>query len=67
MASRSTRNKVRWQVDKAIRDAEKIIEHLAYVDQLAGGKSPYIDKMLPTMVILADTHLEVLLKFRSGL
>jgi len=67
MAERSTRNKIRWQAQKAIEKAEKVIEHLHYLDELAGGGSEYINHSLPSVVYLAQSFVDILKRFREGL
>jgi len=67
MAERSTRNKIRWQAQKAIEKAEKVIEHLRYLDELAQGQSEYINHSLPPVVYLADGFVNILKRFREGL
>lgn len=67
MASRSTRNKIRWQSDKAITNVVKIQDHLKYIDELAQGKSEYITTYLPSLVSAMEMAKKVLEKFREGL
>jgi len=67
MAERSTRNKIRWQAQKAIEKAEKIMQHLQYIDELAEKRSGYINNSLPPVVYLTQTYIDVLKKFREGL
>lgn len=67
MASRSTRNKVRWQAQKAIDHAEKILEHLKYLDELAEDRSDYICVALPVVVVGVTRLKESLEVFKDGL
>jgi len=67
MAKRSTRNKVKWQGDQALRNAEKILENLKFIDDLARDQSEYIDKCLPPLVGATEMVRNALAKFRQGL
>ena len=67
MASRSTRNKLRWQVEKAIGHMDRATEHLAIVDIKAEGQSAYIEKHMALLVVMIEGVKEVLQDFRNGL
>jgi len=67
MAERSTRNKIRWQAQKAIEKAEKIMQHLQYIDELAEKRSGYINNSLPQIVYLTQMYIDTLKSFREGL
>lgn len=67
MASRSTRNKLKWQADKAIANVVKIQDHLKYMDDLCQGKSAYINKHIPALVAAMEMVKLCLEKFRYGL
>jgi hypothetical protein len=67
MASRSTRNKLRHQAERAAASCEKIQEHLRYLDDLANGQSQYINENLPSLVLITDNLQQLLLQFREGL
>ncbi len=67
MASRSTRNKVKFQADKALRKTERIQEHLKYIDDLGKQQSPFINEAMPVLVGVAELLKNMLVKFRAGL
>ena len=65
--ARSTRNKLRWQVEKAVGDIDRAIEHLARLDAMQGGQSDYINKHMPSLVVLLEGVKDPLNQFREGL
>jgi len=67
MASRSTRNKVRWQAKKILDNINRIYEHLKYIDELAQGQSEYINENLPRLVKLFDGVESIITQFYEGL
>ena len=67
MAARSTRNKVKWQADKALRNAEHILEHLKFIDDMAKDRSNFIKGSLPVLVGATEMLRNALAKFRQGL
>lgn len=67
MSSRSTRNKLRHQVTKAVNDCERIQGHLKYMDELAAGGSDETTQALPVLVESVDTLQTFLLAFRDSL
>lgn len=52
---------------KAIEHADKILEHLKYLDELAVERSPYINETLPFVVMAVEKVRESLVAFREGL
>ena len=67
MASRSTRNKVRWQAKKILDNIDRIYGHLKYIDELAEHRSPYIDENIPKLVALFSGIEEIVKQFYEGL
>ena len=67
MTGRSTRNKLRWQVERAVGDIGLAIEHLAKMDAIAEEKSDYINKHVPGLVVLLSEVQDTLNRFREGL
>lgn len=67
MAQRSTRNKLKWQGDKAINTIEKLQRHLKNIDDLAGGGSKMINQSLPGLVEMSELMLTTLRAFRAAL
>lgn len=52
MASRSTRNKVKFQAGKVKNGFSKIYEHAQKLEEIAEGKSDMINEELPLLVKL---------------
>lgn len=67
MAQRTTRNRLRYQLSKAVHDCDRIQEHLRTVDEIASGDSTYINKYLPDLVALVSHMQKVLDRFRDCL
>ena len=67
MTHRSTRNKLRFQVVRVQGCIDRIQEHWALLDELAGGKSEYVNDMLPLLVASIEEYREACKSFRSGL
>lgn len=67
MSGRSTRNKLRFQVKRAITRMDEVMFHLNMVDIMAAGRSKHIDETLPAIVEMIDGCKKVLEKFRSSL
>ncbi len=67
MAQRSTRNKIRFQVDSARADLEKAQDHFATAAGLADGKHPTIEKDLPMIMAALQLVIEATDKFYLGL
>jgi len=67
MASRSTRNKLRHQLDKAINDCVRIQSHLHILDELARGESQVVTATLPVAVESVEAVSDFLIAFRSDL
>ena len=67
MTGRSTRNKLRWQVEKAVDCQDRSLEHLARLDGIADAQSDYINEFMPGLVILLEEVKKTLFRFREGL
>ena len=67
MVQRSTRNKLKWQGDKAINQVERLQQHLKNISDLAGGGSELINKSLPGLVEMSELMLTTLVAFRRAL
>lgn len=50
MAKRTTRNKIRWQVQNALDDLHRCQNHLGQAAALADNRSEVIDKSLPAIM-----------------
>jgi hypothetical protein len=50
MASRSTRNKIRFQLEQVIKKLEGIQVHFKYADDLALEQHPRLNAALPPLV-----------------
>jgi len=64
---RSTRSKVRWQIEKAADQLTRCMEHLARADAMAAGRSTPIENYLPQLVVMLEEVRKVLLGFRAEL
>jgi len=67
MAQRSTRNKLKWQGDQAIKTVLKLQQHLQNIDQFAQGGSEMINKSLPGLVEMSELMLTTLKAFREAM
>lgn len=67
MSTRSTRNKLRWQVGKVIEHLVKAQGHFQFLDEMAEGESPYINDNIPLLVELIDEMIKTCNTFREGL
>lgn len=50
MAKRTTRNKIRWQVQNALDDIHRCQDHLGQAAALANNRSEIIDNSLPAIM-----------------
>ena len=64
---RSTRNKVRFQIERAAECQDRAIEHLKNATDMADSGSTPINKQMPDLVKMLMSVKGVLLKFRSEL
>ena len=64
---RSTRNKVRYQIERAAVSIDSSLEHLKNAADLADGQSTPINKNMPKLVNLLVAVKSMLLKFRNEL
>jgi len=67
VTSRSIRNKLRWQAEKIESNLLKAQGHLQFIDDLAEGKSNYIDDNLPVLTIFLEEMIKTIRAFRQGL
>lgn len=65
IASRSTRNRIRLQAERAANMIVRAQEHLAKLDAIQDGRSPHIEKNLPPIVEITENLLRIILKFRD--
>lgn len=54
MAQRTTRNKIRWQVQSAIQDMRHLMDHLTQAAALAEDRSVVIDDNLSAIMASLD-------------
>lgn len=67
MAKRSVRNKLRFQVQKAIEHQQRSLEHLVTLDTIADDRSGFITDVLPDVVKAVSGVQDILKTFRSKL
>jgi len=67
MTSRPTRNKLRHQAQKIVDSLVKCQGHLQFIDDLAEGRSGYINDNLPTLTFLLEEMIKTAKVFREGL
>ncbi len=67
MAKRSTRNKIRFQLDAALEDIRKGQNHLGLIAALADDQSGYIDSYLPSIMAALETVIDAIDGFGDGL
>ena len=67
MASRSTRNKLRYKAKKLIDCVDTIESYLQEIDNLAQGQSEYINRMMPDLLVLCEGARSIFRQFRDGL
>ena len=67
MSNRSTRTKLRYQMDKVSTGFKRIYEHLQYLDELAEDQSTYINDYLPPLVKALMEIEKGFERFREGL
>jgi hypothetical protein len=63
MAPRSTRNKIRTAVQRAIVDMDRCMEHLQTCDELSDGKSVFINEHLPGIIVMVEGMRTVLKQY----
>jgi len=54
MAKRTTRQNIVYHARKIPEHLERIMADLIAIDGLAKGRSPYIEEMLPPLMVLFD-------------
>lgn len=64
---RSTRNKMRFQMEKVEDHLNRTFKHFQYLEELADGGSPYINETLPMMVAAIQELIKGIRRFREGL
>lgn len=67
MTARSTRNKMRHQVEKVINGIERAQGHFKMLSDLSGGEDIYVESHLVILVKLFDELKELIKRFREGL
>lgn len=67
MASRTTRNKIRWQAKGAIDNLQLAQKHLCQLAYLAGDRSDYIDNNAAELIACTEMLLQAVEKFSEGL
>ena len=67
MTARSTRNKLRHQAEKVMKDLDRCQSHLKYLSELSGGESKYIEKHMPNLVLYVEVMKDIMKSFREGL
>ncbi len=67
MASRSTRNKLRYKAKKLIDCVDTMESYLQEIDNLAQGHSEYISRMMPDLLVLCEGARTIFRQFRDGL
>ena len=67
MANRSTRNKLRYQAEKASTATARVLEHLQSLDEMANNESQYINEYLPMLVKALLEWSMSLERFSEGL
>ncbi|MBA7636505.1 hypothetical protein ES703_44125 [subsurface metagenome] len=67
MAARTTRNKLRFQAEKAIEELDRSLRHIQTLDLISEKRSPYINGNIPKLVLLYEQFKQTLIAFREGL
>ena len=67
MTQRSTRNKMRFQMEKVVAHLDRTFKHLQYIEELAGGQSPFINETLPFLVAAIEELKKGCNRFRESL
>ncbi len=67
MNKRSTRNKLRFQLEAALVEIRKGQNHLGLIAALADDRSKYIDDNLPIIMAALETVIDAIDKFSEGL
>lgn len=65
MAGRSTRNKLRFNVQSMINNCDKMLERLYHMELLGADRTEIFKKCTPEIVTMINLLKEVLAKFRS--
>ena len=60
MNKRSTRNKIRFQLEAALVEIRKGQNHLGLIAALADDQSDYIDKNLPILMAALESVIEAI-------
>ncbi len=67
MSGKTTRHRIKYQVNQALNNIEKIYEHLRVIELEADGRSPIIDNDLPLVVQGLKMFEDVLFEFYEKL
>lgn len=63
----STRKKIRQQIVKAAEQQDRAIDHLAYAQQLAAGRSKKLEENVVKIAVVLQGCKALLLQFRDEL
>ena len=64
---RSTRNKMKFQVEKVINHLDRTFKHFQYLEELGEGRSPWLNENLPLVVAAVSELREGIKRFRESL
>lgn len=67
MASRSTRNKVRWQCRSALEDLASAQTHLVRLAAIADEHSDHINDHIPELIACLEMFIKAVEKFNESL
>jgi len=67
MTARTTRNKLRFQAEKAVEELDKSLAHIQLLDEIGESRSPYINESIYKLVVLYEQFRQTLVAFREGL
>jgi len=67
MATRSTRNKLRFQAKKAIADYDRMLGHLQVLDEINDHQSNVVNINLPPLIVLLDEIRKTIIAFEGML
>jgi len=67
MTARSTRNKMRWQAEKVMKNVDMAQGHLQLLTALTMGQSEDIEGKVANLVTLFEMMYQTVKTFREGL
>lgn len=65
MTSRSTRNRIRLQLERAANNLDRAMEHIAKADAFQGAQSNFLEKTIPNLVVILEGAKNMLLEVRE--